>query len=102
MRRLRNQPLPQWFLDEPDLIPGVEWYFKAFWDLSTERQIGYTLGPIPASKVSEYGREHGLRDDTLVLFRDMMKELDRAYLKWVKDEQDKKRRSLKNQTNVKS
>jgi hypothetical protein len=33
---------------------------SAFHELSTERQIGMSVGPIPMSKVTEYLREHRL------------------------------------------
>lgn len=39
-------PIPQVIIDAPDLQPGLELYFEAFWALSSCRQIGMSAGPI--------------------------------------------------------
>ena len=49
----RGQPPPSWYEEEPDCPPGLDYYMKAFWQLSTERSIGFSVGPIPASKIEE-------------------------------------------------
>lgn len=64
---------------------------RAFWDLSTERQIGFALGPIPGSKLDAYGHSRGLDSDNMDLFRAVTRMLDDAYLKWAQEQQAKAR-----------
>lgn len=73
--------LPQWFLDQPVIPEGAEFFYNAFWDLSTERQIGMGLGPIPTSRIDERAREAGLDYDTALMFRQVIRAMDTAYLK---------------------
>lgn len=50
-------------VDDEDLMPEVGRYapiLSAFREVSTERQIGVAVGPIPASKVTEHLERHGL------------------------------------------
>jgi hypothetical protein len=35
----------------------VSWLWNAFWELSTERQLGMSIGPIPGSKIREHLRD---------------------------------------------
>ena len=60
------------------LLPGMELWLDAFWRLSTERQIGMTVGPIPDSKISEFIRENGIKDRRL--FRHCIRSADAFYL----------------------
>lgn len=53
---------------------------QAFGDLSTCRQVGFGLGPIPWRDMIAYGLFHGFRGDDLKLFVDVIREIDRRYL----------------------
>jgi len=57
----------------------VEWsYWRAFNELSTERQAGMVAGPIPWSTIEQYAeRNPGLDPDALLL---LMREMDDVYL----------------------
>jgi hypothetical protein len=46
---------------EPD-IGGFQFYFDAFQELSTSRQVGMGLGPIPFTAIAEYFRIYELAD----------------------------------------
>ncbi|MGZ9568242.1 phage tail assembly chaperone [Alcaligenes nematophilus] len=67
----------------PGLIPpdlhDMEWcYWRAFNELSTERQAGMVAGPIPWSAIERYAeRNPGLDPDTFLL---LMREMDDVYL----------------------
>ena len=63
-------------------MSGDEFYFKAFWDLSTCRQIGMGQGPIPWDKMIEYGHVAGLDDDMTDVLVGVIRAMDAAYLKW--------------------
>lgn len=48
----------------------------AFMELSTERQIGMDVGPIPRSEIQAYADRHGLGD----LFVRQIRSIDTAYM----------------------
>jgi len=81
---------PAWFDDAPDILPGHEFFLKAFWELSTERQIGFAIGPIPVSRVRTYAAQNGLDEQSTELLVHVVRSMDGAYLKWVADERRKK------------
>lgn len=69
-----------------------------FSDLSTERQIGMGIGPIPRSKVREYARDVlELTDDSFDRFCEVMARVDDDYTSMQNDPKDKsKQRSVVN------
>jgi hypothetical protein len=91
----RGQPPPSWYEEEPDYPPGLDFYMRAFWQLSTERQIGFSVGPIPVSKIEEFGEKRGYDPITLDIFRHLIREVDAAYLDWLTKEREKKNRKRK-------
>jgi hypothetical protein len=88
---LKGRPLPTWFLEEPIIRPGEKFYLQAFWDLSSCRSIGMSLGPIPWTAAWEYGKEAGLDEELLPAFWYFLRVMDSAYLDW-QDQEAKKRR----------
>lgn len=83
-------PLPSWFLDRPELLDGDEFYIKAFWELSTGRQIGFSLGPIPWDQILLYAQMHGI--DDIEAFVEIIRALDSTHLTWVADQQERERK----------
>lgn len=69
---------------------GDEVYLRAFWELSTERQFGQVVGPIPWSCIVAYGRHVGLDDSMLRVFERVVRSLDEEYLAWLREEQKRK------------
>ena len=53
----RGRDAPDGFHDRPEVEPHLTWLWNAFWELSTERQLGMTIGPIPGSKIREHLRD---------------------------------------------
>ena len=53
----RGRDAPEGFYDRPEVEPHLAWLWSAFWELSTERQLGMAVGPIPGSKIREYLRD---------------------------------------------
>lgn len=65
----------------------MEFYYTAFLDLCTCRDVGMGLGPIPWTAVAAYAAYHAVEDfDT---FSIIIKKLDSAFLQW-QDERRKK------------
>lgn len=62
---------------EPD-ITGFEFYYDAFSELSTARQIGLAVGPIPFTALVDYTKLFEIPD--FDEFAYVIRCLDRAYL----------------------
>lgn len=78
----RGQPLPDWYLDEPFVYPAEQFYFQAFNDLSTCRQIGMDLGPIPWDTAMEYAQDHGLDAIMRNIFWGILVAMDKVFSDW--------------------
>lgn len=77
-----GRDVPAQYYEQPDLSEGdLGTHWQAFSDLGTERQFGMGIGPIPRSKVIEYGeQELLLRDDALDDFVSIIRRADGEYL----------------------
>lgn len=85
----KGRDLPTWYTEEPCLLPGDEFYMKAFWDLGTGRAIGFAIGPIPWRDIVEYADRHKLDEDVAGAFVYVIREMDAKYLAHVAEKQDK-------------
>lgn len=86
---VKGRELPQWYLEEPPLYVGDDFYIKAFWRLSTCRPQGLTPGKIPWFALVEYGHHVGLDDDTIELFELVISAMDNAYTKRLSEKAEK-------------
>lgn len=68
---------------------------KHFWVLDSERPVGWVQGRIPQSKVASYAFRLGLPSDMIDLFVDVIMDLDRDYLSWIKEQRDKEKERTK-------
>ena len=69
------------FIKEEDREPGIEgfdFYFEAFEELSTTRQIGMAVGPIPFTAIVDYFNIYQLSD--FDEFSYVMRRMDKIYL----------------------
>jgi hypothetical protein len=62
---------------EPD-ITGFEFYYDAFAELSTARQIGLGIGPIPFTAISEYTKLFEIPDFEEFCY--VIRRMDQTYL----------------------
>lgn len=85
----KGRPLPKWAENEPVLCPGDEFYIKAFFDLSSCREVGMGIGPIPWRDILTYAIFFGLEEDLIDPFIQIIREMDSGYLKW-QDQHQKK------------
>lgn len=76
--------------EEPAVHRGDDFYLRAFWELSSERQFGHAIGPIPWSKIVQYGERRKLDDAMMLVFEHVMRILDEAYLRWQRDDQERR------------
>lgn len=96
-RAAQEQGVPIPDLEPPvDLTPRNTAFYTAFWELSTERYIGFGLvGPIPWSAKDRYAERYGFLDDEIHYddFMHVMSAMDEAFIEHQKkraDEQTKK------------
>lgn len=80
-------PIPDKIKNAPILLPGLQFYYQAFLDLSTCRPLGMSEGPIPWSALNTYAEREGLTDDDYDRFSSLIRAMDAAYL----GHRDKKR-----------
>jgi hypothetical protein len=85
-----GKPLPPGFSDRPKLSAGQRWLLHgAFWELSTDRQVGFGEGPIPWSSVARFADREGSCGIGFADFLHIIRALDRAYLQHRAEERDK-------------
>lgn len=84
---------PAVYYDQPEIPIGYLFYWNAFSELSSERQIGMGIGPIPRSKIREFAAEYGLCSDAEEFFYNVIRAMDTEYISSVsgsKKDGDKK------------
>lgn len=84
-----RQPLPAKFANVPELWPGLDVFYQAFFDLITCRSQGWGEGPIPWTAINEYAMANGYegehRDDLFYHVRS----LDKTFLEWRRKKEKK-------------
>lgn len=80
-----GMPLPDFIKNEPELMPGLEMFLQAFWDLSTCRQMGMGLGPIPWTSIENYATISGGDEEFTQDLHYHIRRLDQAYLNWASE-----------------
>lgn len=88
--RKQNLPVPDSIQNAPVLLPGLEFYYAAFLDLSTCRAVGMGEGPIPWDAIDRYAQRHGLDDDEYDAFFGLIRALDARYLQYKEKQYQKK------------
>lgn len=88
-----GQPIPARIANAPELHFGLELFLNAFFDLDTERQAGFSIGPIPWSKIREYAKAYELDSDLSEDLMYFVKALDNAHMKRL--EADNKAKKVK-------
>lgn len=76
-----GQPIPARIANAPELHIGLELFINAFFDLDSERQAGFSVGPIPWSKTREYGEAYKFDEDLIEDLMYFVKALDNAHMK---------------------
>lgn len=88
--RIKNgdgfEAIPPALKNMPD-ISGDEWILESFWELSTCRAIGMTVGPIPWTAVKIFADELELSSISRDLFFRAVRYLDIIYMEHIFQEQ---------------
>lgn len=79
----RRIPLPSKIANAPILHDGLGLYYAAFLELSTDRDYGMGMGPIPYSSIADYLDRLGIEDDSWYEdFVDFIRALDSAFISY--------------------
>nr|WP_303763827.1 hypothetical protein [Sphingobium yanoikuyae] len=65
-------------MEPPEIIDGFGGWYADFWLLSTERQVGFGVGPIPASAIDRHTQGWDYEDADM--FEHCIREMDEVYL----------------------
>lgn len=82
-----GQPIPARIANAPELHVGLELFINAFFDLDTERQCSFSIGPIPWSKIKEYALAYEFDSELTEELIYFVKQMDNAHLKRVERKQ---------------
>lgn len=72
-----GKPVPD-RLKMPEILPGCDDYLAAFFELSSDRQIGMAPGPLPAASIARHVA--GWDSAEAERFRQVMRALDQVFL----------------------
>ena len=61
---------------------GLELWWSSFWDLDSERQVGFGVGRIPWIAIAEYAQAHDFDAEQVEDLFYFTKEMDDAFLKY--------------------
>lgn len=76
-----GKPLPAEYLARPKLSRALTFYLEAFWDMSTDRQIGMGEGPIPFSAIDRLAVRLGLDPGAFQRLKSLIRTMDHEYLR---------------------
>lgn len=79
--------VPDWWHKKPPEVRGDDLYLTAFWELSSCRNFGMGIGPIPWDVMVLYGERKGLDAGMLDVFVYVLRALDEVYLKDLNERQ---------------
>lgn len=83
---MRNRrPLPQKIAEAPELYDGLLLFFQGFHELSSCRQLGESIGPIPWLAINQYCAYHGIVDEQREDFEWFISRLDAEYLTYARN-----------------
>ncbi|HEV7416044.1 MAG TPA: hypothetical protein VGN98_07790 [Tianweitania sediminis] len=70
--------------EEPEELPvQIEQYWRAFWELTTDRPVGMGVGSIPFSAIDRYATRFGIDEaEHFERFAALIRRMDGVYLKW--------------------
>lgn len=81
-----RQPIPKKIAEAPELRPGLELYYMAFFELASTR-TGFGDGPIPWTAVAEYARVYEFDTDQLEQLAYYVARMDDVFVRHVRAKQ---------------
>lgn len=73
--------VPKALAARPDIPADLEFVWDAFWRLSTDRPVGFSVGRIPFSAITAYADRYGIAGiDAFDRFEQLIRAMDRAFV----------------------
>lgn len=77
-----GEKIPDRIANRPVIEQYMMFYIDAFFELTTERQIGFVEGPIPLSAIHRYADRLEMNSEERIDFHLFITRLDATYLKY--------------------
>jgi hypothetical protein len=88
-----GQPFPDVIENAPVIKTGLNYFFEIWEELQYDRPYGMGAGPIPSSSIRSYLKDHEIdldREDAEDI-RYIVREMDKAWLRWAIKKTEKER-----------
>ena len=90
MALVNRAPIPDNIKNAPRLQIGLEFYYRAFSELTTCRSLGFGPGPIPWTAIQAFAGTYGIRGSDFFRFQTLIRAMDVAYLNYADSKSKKK------------
>lgn len=84
-----RQPLPETIANAPELGPGLDFFYMAFLDLHSCRDLGTVEGPITWLTIQRYSEVYNVTGEQREDLFYHVQQLDQAYLEWSREKSKK-------------
>ncbi|MCC0809196.1 hypothetical protein FPV16_23865 [Methylobacterium sp. W2] len=77
-----GRELPEGYLDRPLIDTGLQFFWHAFWELTTDRHLGFGAeGRIPSAAIHQFAQRHSIVEpDDFAWFLGVIRAMDSEYL----------------------
>ncbi|MFZ1074804.1 MAG: hypothetical protein WAN50_00290 [Minisyncoccia bacterium] len=82
---LPHEQVPECIVNTPKVLDHLLFYYDAFWELDSERQIGMGVGPIPWSSIMLYASFCCLDEFQTEQLLYFIRAMDKVYLQYHSD-----------------
>jgi len=88
---VRNRvPLPSKIQNAPEILAGLDFYYTAFMDMTSCRELGYgQVGPVSWLTIQRYCEVYGIEGESREDMFYHVHKLDRTYLDWIETKRGK-------------
>lgn len=83
-------PLPKAIQNAPELFLGLEFFYNAFWELSSCRNTGLDMGEIPWTAIDRYAVSSELDEELSNDLHYFIRRMDMEYIKYIEHSRPKK------------
>lgn len=83
-----NRPLPDRILNAPVLKLGLDFFIKAFFELETDRDFSFCMGPLKWTTIHKYGEFYNLDTIQFEKLHLYLTRMDHEYCKLKNKEQN--------------
>ena len=86
-------PIPEPLRDPPIIPEGLEIFWVAYCEISTDRPMGFGAAPIPWSSTQRWGEVHALDTVQMDLLHTHLRAMDSGFLAYYEEKEKKKKDS---------